>query len=91
MTHGLAFLSGDILRMPDNRILTHPVSRVIMGVLWGLAISLLFQRTCEGNNCRISEIRGPDPNWVQRHVFHTGNPESGCYRFRAVIMPCSQD
>lgn len=60
---------------------------VILSIIWGLGLATLFKKSCEGNNCRIIEYRGPTTKEVSGH-WQYGGPDSDCYKLQPYIVSC---
>lgn len=63
---------------------TYP-GKVLVSVLWGLALAMFFKKTCAGRSCRV--IKGPPLAEVRDRVYSFGEPGS-CYRFSPEPSSC---
>lgn len=59
-------------------------ARVLLSILWGLALALFFRRQCTGKRCIV--IEGPPPGEVENKVYSYG--DGSCYRFTPRMTPC---
>lgn len=66
---------------------TH-TGRICVSILWGLALSMFFKKTCVGNKCIV--ITGPPLEEVRSAVYTFGDPTK-CYRFTPVVKRCDQE
>lgn len=61
--------------------------RIIISVLWGLALSVLFQRSCDGNNCVVVTYKGPDPGATEKQTWNFGDKKQ-CFKFKPYVTEC---
>lgn len=59
--------------------------RIIMSVIWGLALSIFFKKTCTGENC--ITIKGPSVEQIQASTYTFGNDKE-CYTFSPYLVSC---
>ena len=57
--------------------------QVMISVIWGLGLSVLFQRACKGDECQI--IQGPDPNKIKGKHFKYMDD---CIQYHPIPVPC---
>jgi hypothetical protein len=58
----------------------------ILSVLWGLGISCLFQKVCNGRNCII--MKAPDPTVINGKVYQF---DGKCYQFVPYNSKCNEN
>lgn len=58
---------------------------VLLSVIWGLGLSALFKKTCEGPSCRIITYRGPPLSDAKLSWQYGTNT---CYRLQPYPAPC---
>ena len=63
------------------------VAKVILSIIWGLALGSLFRKTCLDRNCII--FRAPDPKEVTSGTYEFG--ANNCYRFETEMANCGYD
>lgn len=66
-------------------LLQSKAGRIILSVIWGLALSIFFKKSCTGDKCII--IKGPPIEHVQASTY-TFDGAKECYRFSPYIVPC---
>lgn len=60
-------------------------AKVIISILWGLALSLFFKKTCVGKDCVV--VAGPPLQEVDKAIYNFG--EKGiCHTFKPTLVPC---
>jgi len=72
-----------------DRFFGTQTGRIIISVIWGLGLSALFKKACEGRNCQVIKYQGPNPEEVQRSFYKYGN--DNCYQYTAYLAPCRDD
>jgi hypothetical protein len=63
-----------------------PVGIFLISVIWGLGLSTLFRKACQGRTCQVIKYAGPDPNEVQAQYYNYGTPQ--CYQYVPVLSKC---
>jgi hypothetical protein len=58
---------------------------VLLSIIWGLALATFFKKSCESNDCRVIEFRGPTTKEASGFWNFGG---SDCYRLKPVIVKC---
>jgi hypothetical protein len=64
-----------------------PVGIIILSILWGLGLSTLFHKACQGRKCTVIRYEGPDPEQLRGQFYNYGGPN--CYQYQPVLSPCS--
>lgn len=64
-------------------VIQNPISKIILSVLWGLALSTLFRRACKNRSCIV--IRGPRPLDMEGKIYEFDNK---CYIYKAKLTEC---
>lgn len=67
------------------RLFTTPVGRILISVLWGLALAALFRQSCTGSRCIV--IQGPPLQDVVGKTFQYEGDQR-CYRFQPIVTSC---
>lgn len=65
------------------------VGIIIISIIWGLGLSTLFRKACNGRTCQILKYAGPDPNQVKNTYYNYGTPD--CYKYSPVISSCATE
>jgi hypothetical protein len=65
------------------KILSSPIAKVILSIVWGLGLSALFRRACNGRSCIV--YMGPHPSDIQGKVFKHGDK---CYKYSMKRANC---
>lgn len=66
-------------------ILTSPLGRVIVSILWGLGLAALFRQSCQGARCIV--VQGPPLQDVIGKTFQYSGDDR-CYQYDPVITAC---
>jgi len=69
-----------------EEILKTRVGIIIISVIWGLGLSTLFRKACQGRTCQVIKYTGPDPNEIQSSYYNYGT--GNCYKYSPVISKC---
>lgn len=69
-----------------EEILKTRVGIVIISIIWGLGLSTLFRKACQGRKCHIIKYIGPDPYEINHFYYNYGS--SNCYKYFPVISDC---
>jgi hypothetical protein len=67
-------------------ILKSRISKIILGILWGLGLACLFRKVCRGRNCII--YKAPDIKDIKDNIY---NFNDSCYQYNIVNSECSAD
>ena len=59
---------------------------VIISIIWGLGLSTLFRKACQGRTCQVIKYSGPDPNEIAKNHYNYGTKE--CYKYSPVLSKC---
>jgi|APCry1669189241_1035207.scaffolds.fasta_scaffold118187_1 hypothetical protein len=59
---------------------------IIISVIWGLGLSTIFRKACEGKNCNVVKYVSPNPQDIAKSVYNYGTDE--CYQYDAVLTKC---
>jgi hypothetical protein len=62
---------------------------IILSIIWGLGLSTLFRRACQGRHCQVIVYNGPDPNEVQKTYYEYGNGQ--CYKYDPFMTQCVEE
>lgn len=68
--------------------LKSPVGIVIVSIVWGLGLATLFKRSCQGNNCKVIEYRGPDVSNTEYHWKYDG--DNRCFEWQPYLTKCNE-
>lgn len=61
---------------------------IIVSVIWGLGLSTLFRKACEGRKCQVIKHVGPDFDEVAGTYYNYGT--SSCYQYHPVMTKCNK-
>lgn len=64
------------------------VGIIIVSIIWGLGLATLFKRSCEGNNCKVIQYRGPPVTQTEYHWKYDGDEK--CYKWKPYIAQCEK-
>lgn len=59
--------------------------RIVLSIIWGLALSIFFKKTCTGDKC--ITIKGPAIREVEQSTYAFGNGKD-CYHFSPYMVRC---
>jgi hypothetical protein len=59
---------------------------IILSILWGLGLSTLFRKACQGRNCQVIVYNGPDPSEIKDAFYTYGDGQ--CYKYRPFMTDC---
>ena len=62
------------------------LSRIILGILWGLGLACLFRKVCTGRNCII--YKAPKIKDIKNNIYDFDN---NCYKYSVVNSECTED
>jgi hypothetical protein len=61
-------------------------SMIFISIIWGLGLATLFKRSCEGNNCKVIEYRGPAISNTEYSWKYDGDDK--CYKWQPYLTSC---
>lgn len=61
------------------------LGKIILSIIWGLGLSALFRRACNGRKCII--LKGPKPKDLTSNIYQFNNK---CYTFKTYNVSCPQ-
>ena len=67
-------------------ILKNKISKIVLGILWGLGLACLFRKVCKGRNCII--YKAPEIKDVKDKIYSFNND---CYQYNIVNSECTDD
>ncbi len=73
--------------MIKEYIKKNPNAKVILGILWGVAVGLLFRAACYGRKCVI--INAPVVEDVTKKIHSSGKGDGKCYRLVSTDSDCT--
>lgn len=59
---------------------------IILSIIWGLGLSTLFRKACQGRKCHVIVYNGPDPNEIKDTYYEYGNGQ--CYQYDPLLTKC---
>jgi hypothetical protein len=59
---------------------------IIISIIWGLGLSTLFRKACQGRKCQVIVYSGPDPKEISGTYYNYGTPD--CYQYTPVLTQC---
>jgi hypothetical protein len=62
------------------------IGKIILSIIWGLGLSTIFKKACEGKSCNVITYMAPKSADVQSSYYNYGTQE--CYKYDAVITKC---
>jgi len=63
---------------------------IILSIIWGLGLSTLFKKSCDGRACKIIQYKGPNIDWVNKSIFsYDGN--TSCYKYTPILNECQSN
>lgn len=72
-----------------DKLLSSRAGIVLISIIWGLGLSTLFKKACQGRTCRIIKYKGPPPDEISQSYYNYGT--SKCYMYIPVLAKCSQN
>ena len=67
------------------QFLQSKAGRIILSIIWGLALSIFFKKTCTGDKC--ITIKGPPIKEIEQSTYAFGNGKD-CYVFSPYLVKC---
>ncbi len=68
------------------KIFKNKLTRIILGILWGLGLSCMFRSACNGRNCII--YKSPVPAEIKSNIYNYNNK---CYKYDTEETKCTKD
>ena len=68
-----------------KRLIKTKNGRILMSILWGLGLSALFKKVCEGRNCIV--FTSHNPKIIQDNIYKHGDK---CYKYIASNAKCNE-
>ena len=62
------------------------VGVILLSIIWGLGLSALFRKSCEGRKCHVIVYSGPDPKEMKNAYFDYGT--GSCYKYEPYMTDC---
>jgi len=59
---------------------------VIISIIWGLGLSTIFRKACNGRTCHLIRYVGPNPEEVASNYYNYGSKL--CYQYNPIMAPC---
>jgi hypothetical protein len=75
--------------MIKEMIKKNPNYKIILGILWGVAVGLLFRSACYGRKCVI--VNAPKESDVTSKVYSSGEKDGKCYRLVSTDSQCTDN
>jgi hypothetical protein len=69
-----------------DRFLNSRVGIIIISIIWGLGLATLFKSSCQGNDCKIIEYRGPPTSNAEYYWKYDG--DANCYQWVPYLAKC---
>jgi len=70
-----------------EEILKTRVGIIIISIIWGLGLSTLFRKACQGRTCQVIKYSGPDPQEIRNSYYNYGT--NSCYKYSPIISKCT--
>lgn len=59
---------------------------IIISIIWGLGLSTLFRKTCQGRKCQVIVYNGPNPDEIKNTYYDYGTGD--CYQYDPYLTQC---
>lgn len=69
-----------------EQIFKSRIGIIIISIIWGLGLSTLFRKACQGRKCQVIVYNGPDPQEIKDTYYDYGN--GTCYQYYPFISKC---
>lgn len=79
-------LADNILMLDEY--FTSRIGVIIISIIWGLGLSTLFRKACQGRKCQVILYSGPDPEEIRDTYYDYGT--GTCYQYDPYMSPCSE-
>ena len=63
------------------------VGIIIVSIIWGLGLAVMFKKSCDGQNCKVIEYRGPP---VRETKYHWTYGDDKCYTWHPYVTACKK-
>jgi len=60
---------------------------ILISILWGLGLSTIFRKACQGRNCHVIVYQGPKPSEIEDTYYTYGNNK--CYKYYPIMSKCN--
>lgn len=71
-----------------EEILKTRIGIIIISIIWGLGISTLFRKACQGRRCQVITYNGPDPSEIRDTYYQYDDGK--CYKYNPVMVNCDR-
>lgn len=71
-----------------EQIFKSRIGIIIISIIWGLGLSTLFRKACQGRKCQVIVYNGPDPQEIKNTYYSYGNGD--CYQYYPFIAKCEE-
>jgi hypothetical protein len=61
---------------------------ILVSIIWGLGLSTLFRKACQGRHCQVILYRGPDPDEIKDTYYEYGTGK--CYQYQPYMTNCDE-
>jgi hypothetical protein len=72
-----------------EEILNSRIGIIIISIIWGLGLSTLFRKACQGRKCQVITYHGPSPKEIEHIYYDYG--DGHCYQYVPYMTPCDSD
>jgi len=69
-----------------DEIFKSRIGVIIISIIWGLGLSTLFRKACQGRTCQIIKYTSPNPNKLRGNYYNYGT--KACYKYHPIITRC---
>lgn len=59
---------------------------ILISIIWGLGLSTLFRKACQGRKCQVIVYQGPDPKEISETYYDYGT--GSCYQYFPFLSRC---
>ena len=61
---------------------------MIISIIWGLGLATLFKKSCQGDNCKVIEYRGPPVSNTKYFWKYDGSNK--CHQWTPYLTKCEK-
>jgi len=72
-----------------TEILKTKLGIIIISIIWGLGLSTLFRKACQGRKCQVIIYNGPEPHEIESTYYDYG--DGHCYKYYPFMAQCDSD
>jgi len=61
---------------------------ILVSIIWGLGLSTIFRKACQGRHCQVILYSGPDPDEIKDTYYEYGT--GTCYQYQPYMTNCDE-